>query len=107
MGTGEILTIIGGTLTTAIGWAFGRKSERSKIKKLDAESDSITVASTEKAVMIWEGLNQQLSRELEIMRREMGEIKAQNIQLHKENVELKEQVRVLSERVEELEELKK
>lgn len=117
MGTGEVLTIIGGALTTAIGWAFGRKSERAKIQKSDAEADGIAVASSERAVLIWERRNKELDNELKVLRHEMEEIRSQNTQLqikmaefgsqnaqlHKENVELKEQVRVLSGRVEELE----
>lgn len=106
MAASEILTAIVGVITTALGVLFGRKAERAKVKKAEAEADSINVSTTERAVVIWEKLNEQLHLELDNMRREMSEIKRQNIELHRENVELRLQVESLTREVEELKQVK-
>lgn len=105
MDTAQIIQILGGVATAIGGFFVGKGLEKAKTKKLDAETDSISVESAEKAVSIWENLNNRLSSELENLRVQISEIKAENKKLHLENHELKIQVGILSQEVKRLTEM--
>lgn len=105
MDTAQIIQILGGVATAIGGFFVGKGLEKAKTKKLDAETESINISSTERAINIWENLNQQLHDELQSLRSQVMEIKRENGILHKENEELKKQVSILSGEVKRLTQL--
>ena len=105
MDTTQIVEIIAAAGAVIGGFFAGKGFEKAKTKKVEAETDSITVESAEKAVSIWENLNNRLSSELENLRLQVSEIKAENKKLHQENQELKIQVGILSQEVKRLTEM--
>lgn len=102
MDTATIVTIITGAATAVGGIFVGKRQERAKARKTEVESDSIAVATTEKAVGIWQELNGQLHVELEKLREQIDELRVENLKLHKENLELKTQINQLSNEVDRL-----
>lgn len=102
MDTAQILQILVGVATGLIGVFVGKGVERAKTKKIDAETESITVSSTERAINIWENLNQQLHDELESLRNQVMDIKRENGKLHRENEELRMEVGMLRNEVKRL-----
>lgn len=102
MDASQILQIVIGVGTGLVGVFVGKGVERAKTKKLDAETESITVSSTEKAINIWENLNQQLHDELESLRNQVMDIKRENGKLHRENEELRMEVGMLRNEVKRL-----
>lgn len=102
MDTAQILQILVGVATGLVGVFVGKGVERAKTKKLDAETESITVSSTERAINIWENLNQQLHDELESLRNQVMDIKRENGKLHRENEELRLEVGMLRSEVKRL-----
>jgi len=105
MDTTQIVEIIAAAGAVIGGFFAGKGFEKAKTKKVEAETDSISVESAEKAVTIWENLNNRLSSELENLRVQISEIKAENKKLHLENHELKIQVGILSQEVKRLTEM--
>ena len=102
MDTAQLIQILGGVATAIGGFFVGKGLEKAKTKKVEAETDSITVESAEKAVSIWENLNKRLSEELGNLRSQISEIKLENGKLHRENQELTRQVNILRQEVERL-----
>lgn len=102
MDTAQILQILVGVATGLVGVFVGKGVEKAKTKKLDAETESITVSSTERAINIWENLNQQLHDELESLRNQVMDIKRENGKLHRENEELRMEVGMLRNEVKRL-----
>ena len=102
MDASQILQIVIGVGTGLVGVFVGKGVERAKTKKLDAETESITVSSTERAINIWENLNQQLHDELESLRNQVMDIKRENGKLHRENEELRLEVGMLRNEVKRL-----
>lgn len=109
MDASQILQIVIGVGTGLVGVFVGKGVERAKTKKLDAETESITVSSTEKAINIWENLNQQFQDEVELLRnqvlaiqKEYNEIKKENGKLHQENEKLRVEVGILRNEVKRL-----
>lgn len=102
MDASQILQIVIGVGTGLVGVFVGKGVEKAKTKKLDAETESITVSSTERAINIWENLNQQLHDELESLRNQVMDIKRENGKLHRENEELRLEVGMLRNEVERL-----
>ena len=102
MDASQILQIVIGVGTGLVGVFVGKGVERAKTKKLDAETESITVSSTERAINIWENLNQQLHDELESLRNQVMDIKRENGKLHRENEELRMEVGMLRNEVKRL-----
>jgi len=102
MDASQILQIVIGVGTGLVGVFVGKGVERAKTKKLDAETESITVSSTERAINIWENLNQQLHDELESLRNQVMDIKRENGKLHRENEELRLEVGMLRSEVKRL-----
>ncbi len=105
MDTTQIVEIIAAVGAVVGGFFAGKGFEKAKTKKVEAETDSISVESAEKAVSIWENLNNRLSSELENLRVQISEIKAENKKLQLENHELKIQVGILSQEVKRLTEM--
>lgn len=105
MDTAQIIQVLAGTAAAFGGFFVGKGLEKAKTKKVEAETDSINISSTERAINIWENLNKQLHDELQSLRNQVMEIKRENGILHKENVELKKQVGILSEEVKRLTQL--
>lgn len=102
MDTTQIVEIIAAAGAVIGGFFAGKGFEKAKTKKVEAETDSITVESAEKAVTIWENLNKRLSEELGNLRSQISEIKLENGKLHRENQELTRQVNILRQEVERL-----
>jgi len=102
MDASQILQIVIGVGTGLVGVFVGKGVEKAKTKKLDAETESITVSSTERAINIWENLNQQLHDELESLRNQVMDIKRENGKLHRENEELRMEVGMLRNEVKRL-----
>ena len=102
METTQIVEIIAAAGAVIGGFFAGKGFEKAKTKKVEAETDSISVESAEKAVTFWENLNNRLSGELDNLRLQISEIKAENKKLHLENHELKVQVGRLTEEVKRL-----
>lgn len=102
MDASQILQIVIGLGTGLVGVFVGKGVEKAKTKKLDAETESITVSSTERAINIWENLNQQLHDELESLRNQVMDIKRENGKLHRENEELRMEVGMLRNEVKRL-----
>jgi len=102
MDASQILQIVIGVGTGLVGVFVGKGVEKAKTKKLDAETESITVSSTERAINIWENLNQQLHDELESLRNQVMDIKRENGKLHRENEELRLEVGMLRNEVKRL-----
>lgn len=102
MDASQILQIVIGVGTGLVGVFVGKGVEKAKTKKLDAETESITVSSTERAINIWENLNQQLHDELESLRNQVMDIKRENGKLHRENEELRLEVGMLRSEVKRL-----
>ncbi len=107
METAQIVEIIIGAGALVSSFFAGKKFQKAKTKKVEAETESITVESAEKAVGIWENLNNRLSSELEKLRLQVSEIKAENKKLHQENQELQIRVGILSQEVKRLTALSK
>lgn len=107
METAQIVEIIAAVGAVIGGFFAGKGFEKAKTKKVEAETDSISVESAEKAVTIWENLNNRLSSELENLRLQVSEIKAENKKLHQENQELQIRVGILSQEVKRLTALSK
>lgn len=105
MDTAQIVEIIAAVGAVIGGFFAGKGFERAKTKKVEAETDSISVSSAERAVNIWEELNKRLSSELENLRVQISEIKAENKKLHLENHELTKQVGILRQEVKRLTEM--
>ena len=102
MDASQILQIVIGVGTGLVGVFVGKGVERAKTKKLDAETESITVTRTQRAINIWENLNQQLHDELESLRNQVMDIKRENGKLHRENEELRLEVGMLRNEVKRL-----
>ncbi len=102
MEAAQIIEIAVGVIVGVGGFFAGKGFEKAKTKKVEAETDSITVASAERAVNIWEELNKRLSGELDNLRFQISEIKSENKKLHEENRELKTQVGILTQEVKRL-----
>jgi peptidoglycan hydrolase CwlO-like protein len=107
MDNSTIIAVVTAIASALGGIVFGKKHEKAKTKKTDAEADSITVSTTEKAVAIWEQLNGQLHNELGQLRIQIDNLRKENGNLHKENIELKKQIASLTYEVENLKEILK
>jgi len=107
METTQLVQVIAAVGAVVGGFFAGKGFEKAKTKKVEAETESITVESAEKAVGIWENLNKRLSEELGNLRMQISEIKLENGKLHRENQELTRQVGILRQEVERLTALSK
>lgn len=102
MDTGTIAALIAPVLALVVGWLGGKKSEQAKIKKVEAEADSIITVAAEKAVQLWQKLNDQLSGEVTELRGQVIALRNENSSLHEENKQLKVLVGDLRREVEQL-----
>lgn len=102
------IVAIASAVISAFGGAFiGKRHEAAKAKKTDAEAESINVATTEKAIAIWEQLNGQLHTELGALRIQIDALKLENGNMHRENNELRKQIESLSGEVQALKQILK
>lgn len=102
MDASTIITIVTGIVTALGGAAIGKRQGIAKAKKVEAEADSIAVSSTEKAVKMWEELNEQLRKDLDAARIRMDEIQVEYKRVHEENMELKRKVAGMEQEIADL-----
>lgn len=105
MGTGEIILAAIGASGSVFSFFVGRGLKKAEASKTSAEAVNISVATTEKAVAIWEELNKNLHSELEILRDQVNSLKEENEKLHRENMILQKQIMELVSEVEKLKKL--